>query len=128
MIHLYAQLKDLIEAVIGLDRNVLHVHLGIVLFMLLAWCFPQPHRYRRALVWLLVIAVLNEVFDVLMAFDKGKRPNWSDDIADIINTLFWPAVWCVFRHRLARAFPPSAGARDLAPPVERDKNQDSAHG
>lgn len=117
LIHLYAQLKDLIEAVIGLDRKVLHAHLGVILFLRLTWCFPGPHRYRKALVWLFVIELVNQFFDVLTAYDQGFRPYWSDSVADIINTMIWPTIWCLYRCRLARALASSAApeTRLLAP-------------
>ena len=96
MVDLYAYFKDLIEAVSGLDRNVLHVHLGIVLFGLLAWIFPGRGRFAKAWAWLLLIELVNEFFDLMAAVDAGKPPNWPDSIADVINTMLWPAVWCLW--------------------------------
>lgn len=103
LIHQYSNFKDLIEAIIGLDRNVLHVHLGIALFIFLAWLFPGEGRYRKAFFWLLVIELINEFFDVMMAVDARRTPNWPDTLADIINTMIWPAVYCLWRrHRKRR--------------------------
>ena len=103
LIHYYSDFKDLIEAIVGLDRNVLHVHLGIALFLFFAWIFPGESRYRKAFFWLLAIQLMNEVFDVMMAIDARRTPNWPDALADIINTLFWPAVYCLWRrHRKRR--------------------------
>ena len=98
LIHYYSDFKDLLEAIIGLDRNVLHVHLGIALFLLFAWVFPDPHRHRKAFVWLAILELVNEFIDGMMAVDAGRSPNWPDALADIINTLFWPAVWCLWHH------------------------------
>lgn len=97
MIHHFSDFKDLLEAIIGLDRNVLHVHLGIALFLFLAWCFPGPGRYRKAFVWLAIIEFVNEFSDAMMALDARRQPDWPDALADIINTLFWPAVWCLWQ-------------------------------
>ena len=103
LIHYYSSFKDLIEAIVGLDRNVLHVHLGIALFIFLSWLFPGPTRYRKAFFWLLVVELLNEFFDIMMAVDARRTPNWPDSLADIINTLIWPAVYCLWRrHRKRR--------------------------
>ena len=102
MIHFVSDLKDLIEAIIGLDRNVLHVHLGIALFVFFAWCFPGPGRFEKAFFWLVTIELVNEFFDAMMALDGGRRPNWPDMIADIINTLIWPAIWCLWQRRRRR--------------------------
>jgi hypothetical protein len=118
LLHLFSQSKDLIEAVIGLDRNVLHVHLGIVLFLLLAWCFPRPGRYRKAFVWLLAIALINESFDAMIAFDKGVTPNWPDGLADIINTVLWPGLWCWFRRKLVPALQDGSGPGDRTRDVQ----------
>lgn len=98
MIYYYSNLKDFIEAIIGLDRNVLHVHLGIALFIFLSWLFPDPGRYRKAFFWLLFLELVNEFIDAMMALDRGRSPNWPDTMADIINTMIWPAVWCLWRH------------------------------
>ncbi|MET0507598.1 MAG: hypothetical protein ABWZ78_05365 [Burkholderiaceae bacterium] len=114
MVHLFAEFKDLLEAVIGLDRNVLHVHLGIILFLVFAWCLPDPHRYSKAFIWLIVVELCNEFFDVVTTYDLGRVPNWPDTLADIINTLIWPAAWCLFRRRIARAL---RNAPDLSGPV-----------
>lgn len=102
MIHYYSNFKDFIEAIVGLDRNVLHVHLGIALFLLFAWIFPGANRYRKAFFWLVVVEFLNEFIDVMMAVDAHRTPNWPDAMADIINTLFWPAVYCLWRHHRKR--------------------------
>ncbi len=103
MVHFYSDLKALIEAVAGFDRNILHLHFGILLFLLLSWRMPEPHRFRRAFVCLLVIAVVNECFDMLMALEKAEPFSWRESIVDIINTVLWPAVWCVFQRRIVRA-------------------------
>lgn len=96
MVDLYAHFKDLLEAFIGLDRNVLHVHFGIILFGLLAWIFPGRAHFAKAWSWLLLIELVNEVFDLVVAVDAGHRPNWPDSIADVINTMLWPTVWCLW--------------------------------
>ena len=103
MVHFYSDLKVLIEAVAGLNRDILHLHFGILLFLLLSWRMPEPHRFRRAFVCLLVIAVANECFDMLMALEKAEPLNWRESIGDIVNTVLWPAVWCVFQRRIVRA-------------------------
>lgn len=98
MIHYYSDFKNFLEAIIGLDRNVLHVHLGIALFIFLSLLFSGANRYRKALFWLLVFELVNEFIDAMMAFDRGRSPNWPDTVADIINTMIWPTVWCLWRH------------------------------
>ena len=128
MVHLFSDFKNLIEAIIGLDRNVLHVHLGLVLFFFLAWCFPGPGRYWKAFVWVAIIELVNEFFDATMAFDAAHRPNWPDMAADIINTLFWPAVWCLWKCRRRRRGQvlreAESNRQDLTPPQnDHDRNR-----
>lgn len=115
MIYYYSDLKDFIEAIIGLDRNVLHVHLGIALFIFLSWLFSGPARYRKAFFWLLFLELVNEFIDAMMALDRGHSPNWPDTFADIINTMIWPAVWCLWRHH--RRLRAERAARDPGGPV-----------
>ena len=114
--HLHSDFKDLLEAVLGVDRNVLHVHLGIALFLLFAWCLPDPHRYRKALAWVIVVALLNEFSDALMAYDVGRVPKWRDAVADIMNTVIWPAAWCLFGQRIVRSV---RNAPDVGGPSDR---------
>lgn len=95
----HAQFKDFLEALLHIDRNTLHVHLGLVLFFVLAATFRSRHRFARALVWLAVVAVLNECFDLLGAYAKGHSLAWGESVADIVNTLLWPAVWALFGSR-----------------------------
>lgn len=122
MIYYVSDLKDFIEAIIGLDRNVLHVHLGIALFILFAWIFSGPGRYRKAFFWLLVLELVNEFIDAMMALDRGRSPNWPDTLADIINTLIWPAIWCLWHHyrRLRAARTAASGAAVAVDPVSAD--------
>lgn len=103
LVHFYSDFKHLIEVVAGfVNRDTLHVHLGILLFLLLWWRMPEPHRFRRAFVCMLVISVLNECLDLLMAHQKGEPLNWLESLLDIINTLLWPAALCVFEQRIVR--------------------------
>lgn len=125
MVQFYSDFKVVLESIFGVDRNVLHVHLGIVLFLVLARFLPDPHRYWKALAWLIVIELLNELLDYAMAYRKGESLNVPDLIADLINTMIWPAAWCLFRHRVTNALrrQPDPGVRrevggaDDAPPA-----------
>lgn len=122
MVELFAHFKNLLEALSGLDRNVLHVHLGIVLFGLVAWIFPGRRRFLKAWYWLLVIELVNECFDIIRALDRGKPPNWADGLADIINTMLWPTVFCLWwywRRARQRRHPGASlmAAQDTASPA-----------
>ena len=96
----HAELKDFLETLLHIDRNTLHVHLGLVLFFGLAALIRSRHRFARALVWLAMIAMLNEAFDLLGAYSKGHSLAWGESVADIVNTVLWPAVWVLFGARI----------------------------
>ncbi|MGE0315997.1 MAG: hypothetical protein AB7P21_30655 [Lautropia sp.] len=107
----YAAFKDLLEVLLHVDRNTLHVHFGLVLFFGIALLYRSRHRFARALAWLVAIAVLNECFDLLRAHAQGHTLAWGESVGDIVNTVLWPAVWVLFGARIVACFRWRAAAR-----------------
>jgi len=87
-----------------IDHEALHVHLGLALFLSLAWAF-RHRRYGVIGAWiaLLCIQLSNEALDV-WDFAKLKIPvRWPEAISDTFNTMLWPTacmiVFVVWQHR-----------------------------
>ena len=88
----FAEFKILIEHYTGLERDALHIHAAILLYIIAMAVFRQSRRSRFP--WLVVLAaeLLNEAHDLSI--------NWFDDPAwalagsfkDLWNTMLWPTV------------------------------------
>jgi hypothetical protein len=82
----YAAAKRALGECIGMADDLLHVHLGLLLFTSAALLMRRRMRSWWPLGIVAMFAILNEVIDYL-------RPDpWSLllSAADVINTLVWP--------------------------------------
>jgi hypothetical protein len=88
----YGDLKLVIEGMTGLERDALHIHGAIFLYILVMAVFRQGRR--SVLPWLLVLAVelANESHDLWTNWDGGVHWAISSAIQDLWNTMLWPTV------------------------------------
>lgn len=102
----YADIKIFIEAYTGLERDALHIHFALLLYLLAMFIFRQTRRSR--LPWLVVLAVelLNELFDIRRTQMGGGPVLWDEGLKDLWNTMLWPTVLLIigryttlFEHR-----------------------------
>ena len=98
----YANLKDQIEASLHLSPDALHVHVGLILFLVGAGLMRSERRFIYSLGWLLAVCLIGEIFDLSNAYGKGRRLLWLGSAKDIVNTMFWPAVWVIAGPLVAR--------------------------
>lgn len=85
-------LKDFLVLISGLTRDSLHTNLGLSIFFLTALVRRiSPGRWLP-LLCVLVLAIVNEVFDLRRDYLHGSALNWRESVRDIANTVFWPAV------------------------------------
>ena len=96
----YSVFKDYASTATGMSEDLLHVHVGLLIFVF----FAVVLRRRMHSLWpvsaVALFAILNEVVDAF-------GPNWNADLSalDVVNTLFWPAIlFLVARRR--RVSPP----------------------
>lgn len=91
----------------GAGEDLLHVHVGLAIFVISALLVKD--RFRSPIPVLLVwfFALLNELLDYLSG-QPGKpfEPMW-----DVINTLFWPALIFILA-RLRRPVAEATAASD----------------
>jgi len=88
----FSDLKDLIEVTLHLQRDALHVHIGLAFFLCIAAVLKRPGRFRAALVWLLGITLVGEVFDLSNTVSGIYRVKVLNSVKDVVNTMFWPVT------------------------------------
>lgn len=105
---MWSSFKSTLSRWVGLSHDALHMHVGLALFLLLAFVL----RRRRwgvlaALGVVLAVEIGNEVID---AFDWVRwtgAPNYIETARDIASTMLWPVVLAVglavWRWKRARA-------------------------
>ncbi|HWH22366.1 MAG TPA: hypothetical protein VNT25_03615 [Allosphingosinicella sp.] len=111
------------ELYTGLDRDALHVHVALLLYLLAMFVFRQSRRSR--IPWLVVLALelLNEAVDLSGLFQAygGKEtaasPQFGDSLKDLWNTMLWPTVLLFIgryttlfqrRHQVTASAPPAS--------------------
>jgi hypothetical protein len=98
--HLYPDAKQALIDLTGAEEDLLHVHLGLLIFVVTALLLKQRMRSPWPLAAVTIFAVLNEVIDHFTA--DPWRLDWS--VLDLINTLFWPTLLFLLARR-GRAVP-----------------------
>ncbi len=87
-----------IVAAVGLSKDALHVHAGLVVFLTMVWLFRKTPRSLVPLLAVLGVAALGEVLDARDDFRSLGRWRWQASLHDVVNTAFWPAVlWVLWR-------------------------------
>lgn len=99
----YSELKQALSAATGASEDLLHVHFGLLIFVVVAVVFRRRMHslWPVSLVW--AFALLNEFVDYF-------APQWQADTSafDVLNSVFWPTVlFLVARRR--RINPPLGG-------------------
>lgn len=84
----YAQVKAGLAEALGASEALLHVHMGLAIFVVTALLL----RRRMASIWPLALVVafatLNEVIDYLGL----NRAPLTRSATDLLNTIIWPLV------------------------------------
>lgn len=103
-------IKNWISAELHVSHAVLHIHLGLALFLLSSWLFRRSPG--SLLPWLFVVALelANEISDFLRYYVSGWPWTATNTIEDIVNTLFWPTVLLIIFRRRTAAVPEGTAA------------------
>lgn len=88
VVAVYSGIKAWLTASTGATEDLLHVHTGLLIFVLAALLLRRKMRSPIPLALVAFFAVLNEVFDWL----AGDSHRALEPYVDIANTLFWPTV------------------------------------
>jgi cell shape-determining protein MreD len=88
----FADIKIFIEAYTGLERDALHVHLALLIYMLAMFLFRQSRRSRFPWIAVLLFELANEFFDLNRQRLDGTPLDWHESAKDLWNTMLWPTV------------------------------------
>ena len=106
----YMELKDFIEQYSGLERDALHIHGALLLYVLAMFAFRQSRRSRFPWLFVLAAELLNEAFDLRHQYRTDGVLEWSSAAKDLWNTMLWPTVLLfvgrytnLFQHRTRMA-------------------------
>ena len=90
LLSIFETTKTLITSVTHIQRDALHVHVGLVTFLGMAVIFRGERRFRYAWLTLVAVTLLGEAFDTINRLIDGKMPGVRDSAKDVFNTLLWP--------------------------------------
>lgn len=82
---------DLVQ-VLGLSRDALHVHLGLLIMLLAMLVLRKSPASRVPWLCVLALELLNEVLDLLHWHGGELNLSALGGLKDIINTMLWPTV------------------------------------
>jgi hypothetical protein len=99
----YSALKTSMSVATGATEELLHVHFGLLIFVVVAVLFRRRMHslWPVGLVW--AFALINEAVDYFAA-------DWVLDLSalDVLNTVLWPTVRVLVARR-RRVSPPLGG-------------------
>lgn len=87
-------LKTNIVDLTGLERDALHIYIGIMVYVAVIALLRRYIRPSKAaviaLIMVTVVTLIGEYLDLRQQVDFGLEMRFGDSIHDIINTCFWP--------------------------------------
>ncbi|WP_126172080.1 hypothetical protein [Altericroceibacterium xinjiangense] len=82
----YTQAKNVLSEETGITEDLLHVHAGLLIFVLSTLLLRRKMRSAIPLALVYFFAILNEGVDRLSYNAQTPMEPWLD----ILNTVFWP--------------------------------------
>ena len=86
--------KEWLVANLSLSKDVMHVFVGLAVFLLVAAWFRLPLRDWRPLAVVALVALAGEAWDLFEGWRFGRPSRLYLAWHDIWLSLFWPAVLC----------------------------------
>lgn len=91
--HGWNSFKETVSGWLPVDHDSLHIHVGIAVFVILAWYLRnRPKGLEISWLLLFFLQIGNEILDGQQWIGWTGHVNWPEAINDTINTLFWPTV------------------------------------
>ena len=105
----YAAFKEWMSLGTGMPEDLLHVHVGLLIFVFFAVVLRRRMHSFWPISMVVLFAVLNEAVDAF-------GPNWNADLSalDVVNTSFWPLILFLVARR-----------RHVSPPLGRREGADT---
>lgn len=92
----FYHLKSLLNFLLPLSADALHVHVGLLLFIVaLTLLKDRPERFAIAFVAVLAICLAGELLDLLYDYHAGNTIRWRNGLKDTVNTMLWPTIWTI---------------------------------
>ncbi len=91
----YALQKNALGEATGASQELLHVHAGLLIFVVAALVLRRKMRSPVPLTIVVLFALLNEVVDWL----SGGPPDSLEPAWDFVNTVFWPFLLFLIARR-----------------------------
>ena len=91
----YAVQKNWLGGETGASQELLHVHAGLLIFIIAALVLRRKMRSPVPLAIVIAFAALNEVVDWL----SGGPPDSLEPLWDFVNTVFWPFLLFLIARR-----------------------------
>ena len=95
----YGSLKRTLSSATGAPEDLLHLHMGLLVFIF----FALVLRRRMASAWplaaVVAFAILNEIVDYVLVVGAGDPWSLSEAGFDIVNTIFWPGLLFLLARR-----------------------------
>ena len=85
---MYNTLKTELADYLGIAKDALHIHFGLIIFTVLVLVLRKP---TSLIPWLVVFIfeIANEIFDL---FHANFHVAAFDTVKDLVNTMLWPSV------------------------------------
>ncbi len=111
----FQDIKTHIVSFTGLERDALHIYVGIGVFLITSLVFKN-HRYRWLIALFVVIAAasMGEVLDRHDQLIISKHWYWQGSVHDIVNTCFFPTLFTLiltFTHFFERNITQAHGSK-----------------
>jgi len=110
---LFLDLKSVLSSTLHLSRDALHVHIGLIIFLVIASFLRGHRRFQIAFLGLFLLCLAGEMVDVLTAWNNTRGPSWLGGAKDIVNTMFWPGMWLLAWPHLVQMLRPGRGSNGV---------------
>ena len=88
----YQASKLWLVAVTGLEKDALHIHVALILFLAAAIIGRRPARSWRPWLVVLVACIAGELLDMYANLIDIGRWDWRASRHDLLNTMAWPTI------------------------------------
>lgn len=90
----FEALKNLVAPRGELGRSILHIHLGIAIYIALRLATRRRFGPLWALAGVAILEALNETMDLAATWPVVQAWQIRDTQQDVFNTMLWPCVLC----------------------------------
>ena len=91
----YSEAKHALGETLGVSDDLLHLHLGLVIFVVTALLLRRRMRSFWPLGVVAVFTLVNEIVD----YAANDPWSFTHSALDVVNTMFWPAVLFLLARR-----------------------------